>query len=436
MVSVRRSRINQLVSTGDIQAKKVQALQRSIDRLLSTTQVGITCSSLALGWLGTKAMAPTVATWLNLLPLPPATAQAVSHSLSLPLTFLLIAYLQIVLGELSPKAIALLYPEQTARLLAPPSWFVGRLLKPIIWFLNQSNRWFLRLVGIEYTSHRWYDQITAEELQLMIATSSASSGWEAETKEILSNVLEFGDVSVGAVMVPRTSIHAIARDATFQRLLNEVAESGHSRYPVIGESLDEILGLIHFKELAVPLAQGILSPDSSIAPWIQPAQFASEYLTLDELLSLMQQNRQPMLIVVDEFGGTAGLVTLEDVIAEIIGNVHPFESEAELDMQVLDDYTAVVQAQMYLEVVNDLFKVELPLRDEYQTLGGFLLFQFQRIPLPGETLYYKGIELTVISTEGPRLHRIQIRRPTSATATAVPSLSPQVDSPVSDTDRP
>lgn len=410
IVSVRRSRINQLVGAGDIQAKTVQDLQRSIDRLLSTTQLGITLSSLALGWIGESTMAVLMSSWMLQWPLPEATRQAIAHSLAIPVAFLLIAYLQIVLGELCPKSVAMLYSEQLARFLGPPSLAIARFFNPFVWTLNQSTRWLLKLVGIQYTGQGWYNQVTPEELQLIIATSSESTGLEAEERELLNNVFEFGEVSAEEAMVPRTSIEAIPCDATFQAVLEEIAASGHSYYPVMGESLDDIRGIISFKELAEPLAQGLITPETSIEPWMRPARFVPEYMPLGELLPFMQRSRQPMVMVVDEFGGTAGLVTLKDLVAEIIGDTAEPESSEELTVQMLDDQTFLVQAQLDIEEVNELLNLDLPSADDYQTVGGFLIDQLQKIPSPGETCLYKDLELTVISAEGPRLHQIQIRR--------------------------
>ncbi|XGV95683.1 MAG: hemolysin family protein [Leptolyngbya sp. BL-A-14] len=410
MVSVRRSRINQLVDAGDVQARTVQNLQQGIDRLLSTTQLGITLSSLALGWIGESAMAGLVAHWLSQLPLPDASLQVLTHSVAIPTTFLLIAYLQIVLGELCPKSVALLYAEQLARFLAAPSLAIAQFFHPFIWVLNQSTRLLLRLGGIQYTGQGWSNQVTPEELQLIIATSSESTGLEAEERQLLSNVFEFGDVSAGEVMVPRTSITAIPYDATFKLLLEEVAQTGHSRYPVVGESLDDVRGLIHFQELAEPLAQEPVNLNRPIQDWLRPARFVPEYMLLSELLPLMQRSRQSMVMVVDEYGGTAGLVTIEDLIAEILGDTVELASNNAMSIQILNEQTFLVQAQMDLEEVNEALTLDLPLTDDYQTLGGFLLFQLQKIPQPGETLRYGDLEFTIISAEGPRLHQIQIHR--------------------------
>ncbi len=418
IVSVRRSRINQLVDAGDVQAKIVQQLQRRIDRLLSTTQLGITLSSLALGWIGEATMAVIVRAAIVELPLPIYISQAIAHSLAIPIvTFFILAYLQIVLGELCPKSVALLYSEQLSRLLGPLSLAISRFFNPFIWILNQSTRWLLRLLGIRYTGSAWKAPVTPEELQLIISTSTESTGLEAEERQLLSNVFEFGEVLAVEIMVPRTNIDTISSTATFQNLLDEIKISGHSRYPVVGESIDDIQGIIDFKELAKPLAQGLLSPQTSILSLIRPARFVSEQTYLNELLSLMQRMRQipnspqhsEMLIVVDEFGGTAGLITREDLIAEIIGgDSYEVTDTEEVALQMLDDQTFIVQAQLSVEEVNELLNLDLPVIEDYQTLGGFLIYQLQKIPTEGEKLSYQNLEFTVMSAEGPRLDQIKI----------------------------
>ncbi|MER3432930.1 MAG: hypothetical protein C4288_05725 [Leptolyngbya sp. ERB_1_1] len=410
IVSVRRSRINQLVDAGDVQARTVQSLQQSIDRLLSTTQLGITLSSLALGWIGESTMAVVVAVWLAQLPLPDSWIQPISHSVSTAIAFLMIAYLQIVLGELVPKSLALLYSEEIARFLGPLSLAISRFFNPFIWVLNQSTRLLLRLFGVQYTGQGWYNQVTPEELQLIIATSSESSGLEQEERELLSNVFEFAEVSAESVMVRRSSMITLPIDATVRDLLVEVAESGHSRFPIIGESLDDICGFVHLKELAEPLVQGTLNLESPIKSWIQPARFVPEYTTLGELLTLMQRDRQHMVLVVDEFGGIAGLVTIQDLITQIIGDPPESESDEDQAIQIVDKNTFLIQAQMDVEEINDRLHLDLPLTDEYQTLGGFLFYQWQKIPQKGETLQYANYELTVESAEGPRLHEIRVHR--------------------------
>jgi CBS domain containing-hemolysin-like protein len=410
IVSVRRSRISQLVDAGDLQAQTVQDLQIGIDRLLSTTQLGITLSSLALGWIGENTIANWVRSFIRVLPLPGDWIETITRSCSVPIAFLFIAYLQIVLGELCPKSIALLYAEDISLSLAPLSSAISRCFHPFIWILNKSTQLLLRLIGIRYTGQGWYNQVTSEEIQLMIETQSESMGLEEEQRELLSNVFEFTDVQANTVMIRRTNMTTIAIDATVRELLDEVSKSHHSRYPVIGESVDDVCGVIHLKELAEPLVQGTLTLDSPIQPWIRPARFVPEYTTLGELLTLMQRSRHHIVVVVDEFGSTAGLVTIQDLIAQIIGESPENEMETVNLIQRIDAHTAIVQAQLSVEEINDSLRLSLPISDEYHTIGGLLLYQLQRIPGEGETLQVSNCEMTIITTIGPRLDQVQIRR--------------------------
>lgn len=411
IVAVRRSRINQLVQEGDTQAKLVQRLQKDIARLLSTTQIGITLSSLALGWIGENTVAVVVLSWLHHSSLPNPTRGYIAHSLAVPIAFIAIAYLQIILGELCPKALALLYAEKLARLLGPTSLTIARLFNPLIWILNQSTRCLLKIFGIDYSDQDWYHQVTPEEIQLMIATSTESSGLEADERELLANVFEFADVLVEEVMIPRTSINAIEDSATFQALLAEVARSGHDYYPVIGESLDDIRGIVRFKELAVALAKEELQNDTAIKAWAQTAWFVSEGTPINEVLQLMQKYHLGIVMVrEEEVNGTAGLVTLSDLVNEIIGGDDIAGSTPTPQIQELDNHTFIVQAQTDLDDVNQSLGLELPIVDDYQTLGGFLLFHLQKLPLQNEVCQFYDLEFTIISTEGPRLDLIQIQK--------------------------
>ncbi|ABA21979.1 conserved hypothetical protein [Trichormus variabilis ATCC 29413] len=410
IVTVRRSRIHQLVQSGDIQAIAVESLQRNIDRVLSTTQLGITLSSLAVGWIGESSIAVVMRWWIKSWPLPANVNNFVAHSLSIPIAFFLIAYLQIVLGELCPKSVAMLYSEQLARFLGPAVKAIVRFFRPFIWILNQSTSYLLRLFGVEYTGQSWRPPVTPEELQLIISTERESTGLQTAERELLNNIFEFGDVTAQDVMIPRNGIIALSKDANFQSLLQQMTATGHSRYPVIGESLDDIRGIVYFRDLANPLAVGKLSLETQIQPWMRPARFVPEHTPLSELLPMMQQEKPAMVIVVDEFGGTVGLVTIQDVIAEIIGNAGETSSSEDLLIQMLDQETFLVQAQVNLEDLNEVLHLNLPLTKQYQTLAGFLLYQLQKMPIKGEIFCYDNIEFTIVSVDGPRLHQIQLRR--------------------------
>ncbi|EKV03314.1 CBS domain-containing protein [Leptolyngbya sp. PCC 7375] len=404
IVSVRRSRINQLASVGDVQAQTVQSLQQSIDRLLPTTQIGITLASLALGWIGEDTLAVLLHHWLRQLPIP---VSFFSHGLALMLAFWSLAYLQIVLGELIPKSLALSYSEQAARLLGPVSLTVARLFSPVVWLLNCSTQGLLKLVGLQ--ERRQSDtQLTSDELQMIIRTPTAVLDLDQEERDILNNVFESRDFTVEDIMVPRTQIVALDDTATWQDLLNIVVETGYSQFPLVGESLDSISGILDFKAMAEPLAKGQLTYATEIRPWMKAARVVPTDLPLSDLLSRMQRLNHSMMIVVDNYGGTAGLVTWADVTAELIGDEEVMLAG---DITYVDDHSALVPAQMEIDVVNKQFTLALPTTDDYQTLAGFVIHSLQKIPEAGEQLNYgDDLVFTVKTVKGPKLEQIQITR--------------------------
>ena len=410
IVSVRRSRISQLVRDGDLQAQTVQSLQRSIDRLLSTTQLGITLSSLALGWVGEKTLAVSLITFIQRLNLPIGLSNTIAHSLAIPLSFIILAYLQIVFGELFPKSVALMYPEKLARFFGPPSLVIARIFRPFVGILNLSTNILLKLIRVESKSQGWYEQVTSEELQLIIATERESIGLEAEERQLLKNVFEFRDDTAREIMIPRTDIVFLSLTTTFEELLQTVAEKGYSGYPVIGDSLDDIKGIIHYKKLAEPLAKGKITHNSTIEPWIETASFIPESRSLNELLLSMQRSQQKMVIVLDEFGGTAGLITLHDLVGEIVGDAGGDPDTGIEAIQRLDENTFLVSAQINIEEINEQLQLTLPLAENYNTLGGFLLEQWQKIPHQGEKLEYENLDFTVTSADSNRLYQIMIHR--------------------------
>lgn len=408
IVSVRKSRIDHLVMEGDIQASTVQSLQKSLDKLLSSTQLGITLSSLALGWIGEGTIALSVQYAISSLPVSENISTTLSHSFAIPISFFLLVYLQIVLGELCPKSLALLYPEQLARFLAPPISVISTIFKPFIDILNLSTRFLLKLIGVEYTGQGWYKQVTPEELQLIISTERDSSGLEAEERELLSNVFEFGDVEAVEIMTPRVNIKALNLHLTCRELFQEIVKTKHSFYPVIGDSLDDIRGVIDFKDCLSILNEDPINLDILLEDFIKPVRFLPESTLLSELLAIMQQSRSKLVIIVDEYGGTSGLVTMQDLINEILGGDDSEYTEDQFSITVIDEQNFLVSAQINLEELNDLLDFDLPLTDDYQTLGGFLVYNWQKIPKQYEVFNYDHFQFTVIDTDGPRINKIKI----------------------------
>lgn len=410
IVSVRRSRINHLVSEGDSLAQTVQSLQRNLDRLLSTTQLGITLSSLALGWIGENTMAVFIQYLINKLPFLPPLGNELIHSLSIVIAFILIAYLQIVLGELCPKSVALIYSEQIARFLAPASIVIQRVFNPLIIILNESTRFLLGLIGIRYTGQGWYKQVTPEELQLIINTERELLGLDSEERELLNNIFDLRDVEAEEVMTPRMNIKSLTKDSTCRNLLDSVAETKFSRYPVQNESLDDIQGMVDLKDLAFNLAKGTLTLEDNITTLIKPIHFVASSTLLSQLLPLMQNNRLKMVMIVDEYGGTSGLVTRQNLVNEIIGTEIEHNSLDVSFIKKIDQYNSIVSAQINVEELNEKLKLNLPLLDDYQTLGGFLSYHWQKIPVQGETLTFDNLKFTIIKTDHNRLQTIRINK--------------------------
>jgi CBS domain containing-hemolysin-like protein len=403
ILSVRRSRIDQLVAAGDDMARQVQSLQRGIERLLSTAQVGITLSSLALGWIGERAIAQIFSQGLEWFSL----RNTLAHSLAIPVTFIVLAYLQIVFGELIPKSIALIYAERIAKVLSAPSLAIARIFSPLIWVLDRSTKLCLRLFGIRQR-YDGRDRVTFKELQAIVATDRESSGLALEQREVLTKVLAFADTIASDVMVPATQIVTVPQTASCQTLLLKVATTGYSRYPVTDTSLNKIVGIVTFKDFVTLLAQGKPAGQIPIEKWIQPVDFVTESTPASVILKQMQQSNRHMTIVVDEFGNTAGLITRQDAIEEMIGMPSTTDRPTEL-IQKLTDGTFLVQAQINLEDLNDRLEISLPLADDYQTLAGFLLNKLQQFPQAGESLDYEDWSFTVISTIGPRIDRVRVR---------------------------
>ncbi|NJK72320.1 MAG: HlyC/CorC family transporter [Synechococcaceae cyanobacterium SM2_3_60] len=404
LVSVRRSRIVQLASEGNRSAQAVQRAQEQLRQFLSTMQACITMASLAMGWIGASQLAPVFAILLAQLPwaLPVGSANL--------LVFLGLVYLQVLVGELIPKTLAIIYAEQTALSLMGVTSQLRWWLRPLVLLLDGSANLILRALRVPIPdSATLFNAVTAEELQLLIAATGESGSLEAEERELLTNVFEFGETVASEVMIPRTSIDAINETATVQDVLLAVADSGHSRYLVIGESLDDIRGLVHVKEVVAALGRGELSIETAINSFIRPAHFEYESKRVGELLSEMQQQHRAMVVIVDEFGGTAGLITIRDLVEEIVGRISDeVDADDEPDFQVVDERTTIIQAQVDLDDVNEKLLLALPIQDDYQTLGGFVIYQMQKIPQVGERFVYDNIEFTVMGIDGPRLDRIKM----------------------------
>lgn len=411
IVSVRRSRIQQLVLEGDTQAKTVQNLQKDINRLLSTTQIGITLSCLALGWIAERIVSSVVSSLLS--PWEPFASQNGSfiHSLAILVVFLALAYVQIVLGELGPKSLALRYSEELSRSLGPLSLSISRLLYPFVWLLNRSTEFLLSVFGIQFSDEELFGQVTTKELQLILESSSIQSKEQEDDRQLLRNFFEFGEVTVKELMVPRTNVESFPLDGTYEEFMDLMASSVHDTYPIVNHSLDDVRGILRIRDLAEAIAQHRIEPESPISPWIRATEFVNEDTPIQDALELMLKNDHKILMVREEdVGGTAGLIHINDILGIIVNNPDEPEDEINPDIIQLSDQTYSIQGQTSIESINEQLGLEIPLHDDYQTIGGFILFALQKVPEANDQFEANQIEYTILDLDGPRIERIRLRR--------------------------
>ena len=411
IVSVRRSRIQQLVLEGDAQAKTVQNLQRDINRLLSTTQIGITLSCLALGWISEKIVSSVVVKLLA--PFGPALLKNNSfiHSLAILTVFLLVAYLQIVLGELGPKSLALKYSEGLARTFGPLSLSISKLLAPFVWLLNHSTELLLSAFGIQFSDEELFGQVTTKELQLIVEAGATQSEEQEEDRQLLRNFFEFGEVTVKELMVPRTNVESFPIDGTYEEFMAQISTSPHDTYPIVNHSLDDVRGILRVRDLSGAIANQKIHSDSPIAPWIQRAEFVNEDTSIQDALELMLKGDHKILMVVEEdVGGTAGLIHIADILAIIVNNPDEHEDEINQDIVPLSEMSYSIQGQTSIEDVNEELGLNLPMNDDYQTLGGYVLYLLQKVPEENDCFESNQIEYTILALDGPRIERIMLRR--------------------------
>jgi CBS domain containing-hemolysin-like protein len=410
LVSIRRTRVAELVAQGKPGARWVQKAIENPDKVIAATQLGITISSLALGWIGEPALAHLFNPLIELF--PPAVQSGVSHSISAGIAFALITFLHVVVGELAPKSIALQDPEKTSLFIAQPTLWTEWVFKPAIWLLNGTGNVLLRLVGVKPASgHELMHSV--EELKMLVTASTEGGVVEEDESEMLHAIFDFGDVLVRQVMVPRTEIVAVEADLPLDEVIEIATQSLHTKFPVYDNNLDQILGVLHVKELLRmikdPACQGCTARDLA-----REALFVPEAIPVNKLLRQFRSRRTHIAIVLDEYGGTAGLVTLEDLLEEIVGEVSdPFDVDTP-DIQTLPDGTSLIDGMTLIEEVNE--ELELHLQSpHYDTIAGYMLGKLGRIARQGDVVEGEDtagicVRLRVEAMDGLRIARISLSR--------------------------
>jgi len=402
LVSVRRTRVAELIARGDRSARWVQRAIANPDRFIAATQLGITLASLGLGWIGEPALGRLLQPIVELF--PAELESGVSHSVSAVLAFLLITFLHVVIGELAPKSIALQSPERTSLAVARPTVWVEWLFSPAITVLNGTGNGLLRLAGIRPAeAHELVHSV--EELKMLVAASARSGVVGDREQEMLDAVFQFSETLVRQVMVPRTEVIAVSADAGLESMLQAAISSSFSKLPVTEDDLDHIVGVVHLRDI-VEAMQGERTTTKLARDIMREAIFIPESARISTLLQIFRDRQHHVAIVLDEYGGTAGIVTLEDLLEEIIGEVSdPFDRGTEIEP--LPDGSSLVDGLTPIEEVNEYFGLQLT-NPHYDTIAGYFLGRLGRLAKLGDTIVEDGVRLRVVAMDGRRVARVWI----------------------------
>jgi len=400
LVGVRRSRIDELVEGGDRRARTVQGALLHLDRYISATQLGITLASLALGWIGEPALATVVDRALEAVGIQ--APSAVAHSAAaITIGFLVITFLHIVIGELAPKSLALGKPEGVSKLIARPLVVFAAVMAPIIWALNGTARLLLRVMGVKPTSERERVHST-DELRLLVEQTTEFGGLNQSDSDMIAGVFGFHDKKARDVMRPRIDIIALPITASEDEVRQTVRSERYSRYPVYRESLDDVVGVLLAKDLW--LHDG--SKPFVLAEYVRPAPYVPDNRPAERVLEDLRKKRAHMAIVLDEFGGTAGIITLEDLIEEVIGDIN---DEYDFATRQAFEANGVLELAGALSLVDVRSEYDLDIPDgDWNTLGGFVFGELGRLAKIGDRVRIPDGELEVVAMDGRRVAAVRV----------------------------
>lgn len=412
LFSARRTQIQQLASEGRRSAQAVERILAAPNYFISACQVGITVSSIALGWLTEPAIAHLIEPFLRDLLGDDAFIGA--HFVAAAIALFFIVTLHIVLASQVPKMVAIQRSERTILAVAPAVATLSWPFRPYVSFLYWMTDHVLDLLRLSRQAEHSL-VYTEDELKMLVTASRAEGYLEASEHEMIERVFAFADVETDEVMVPRTEMLALPTTATLEDVANLISTSGHTRFPVYGDDLDDLIGVFHARDLFAEQIRGNIG-EFNIRRFVRPAIFVSVHTPLDELLAIMKTRRSHLAIVVDEYGGTAGLVSLSDVMEKIVGDVQDQFEPAELDAEDLGNGITRVSGLLSIAEVNERFGTHIE-DDYYNSLGGFVFGQLGRKPELGDEVRANGHVFRVAELDGLRIDRVEIE--------AVPDLPPE-----------
>lgn len=405
LVKVRKTRLEQLSHEGNRNAKKALKLVNETNKMLAAAQLGVTIASIALGWVAEATMVQLVEPIIKFIPYLDSTVTA--HVISIPIAFVLVTYFHVLLGEQLPKCFALRYTDKLALAVATPMDMFITLFKPFVWLLMVSGDKILCAFHAESTDASLVH--STEELDMLVDASYNEGVLNETETEMLHNMFKFSDLMAKQAMTPRTDMICIPDDIKYEELVKFALENQYTRYPIYeAENIDKILGFIHVKDLFSLAMNG---EKFSIKKLTRPLMLIPETMTLDNLIIEFKKTHGQLAIVIDEFGGTAGLITLEDVLEEIIGEVQDeFDEEEEVDIKEVAPNTYIANAMMRIDELVEYFDLDENQfeEDDVETIGGLVVKLLGRIAEIKDEVTFNGLTFTVVEVDGARITKLKI----------------------------
>jgi CBS domain containing-hemolysin-like protein len=399
LVGARRTRLDEMVRAGDRKARLARRAVQSLDRYISATQLGITLASLSLGWIGEPTLAALIQGGFSWLPSP--LAIIATHGVAAAIAFIIITVLHIILGELVPKAIALLFPEAVSRWLAAPLIGFAWIMAGPIAVLNGTANRLLRVLGIDPPGEN--ERLhSPEELRMLVEQSQEGGSLLKEDARLLEGVFEFSEKTAQQVMTPRTQIAALEADLTVEAAADEVTLHGRSRYPAYADSLDDIIGVAHAKDIFAALRS---RPGQTIRVIMRPPLFVPGTREVEDVLADMKRLKTHLAIVLDEYGGTAGLVTMEDLLEEIVGPI--YDEHDRQDRIGIEDGGPRLEGSMPIGDFNAEYGAALDDTD-YTTIGGYIFGQLGRLPRMSDRVTIGTSTFEVLEMDGRRVRTVRL----------------------------
>lgn len=400
VVTIRRSRLNQLVEEGKDNATVLKKLRENPEHFLATIQIGVTLAGAIASAIGGAIAVEVIKPLLISLPIP--LISHASEAIAIGFVVILITYFSLIFGELIPKTIALSRPEGVGLFFAPSIERFSKIAGIFIKALTGSTNFILKPFG-KTTSYE-KSHISVEEVKILLEEGRQQGVFESSEKELIHSVFEFADTSAKEVMVPNTQMVTININMTSDEIKHIISEEKFSRYPVVGKDINDIRGILYAKDF-----YNIYSPGVSIALHriLKSPFFIPETLKISNLLREMQRKRMHMAIVIDEYGAVSGIVTLEDLIEEIVGEIRD-EYDTESPVIRLSDGSYVIDASINVSDLNDDYGIEIPTSDEYDTLGGFIVTHLQRIPKTGDVISLSDKSIKVLEMVGQRISKVRL----------------------------